>query len=60
MKTDIKILRDPTKLEWLVIDLGDGHILPIHCYKDFARNYDLADVIKDALIETTWYAPDNA
>jgi hypothetical protein len=57
-KANITILRDPVKAEWLIIDLGDGHILPIHPYKDFQRNLWLAEEILNALTATCWYAPD--
>jgi hypothetical protein len=50
----IKILHDPIKLEWLIIDLGDGHILPIHPYKDFQRNLYLAEIIQNALVAENW------
>lgn len=43
---DWKVLRDPIKAEWVVIDMGpDDPSFQVHPFFDFARNADLAEWI---------------
>lgn len=46
-------LRDPVKAEWMVVvdraTRGQEFVLPIHPFKDWKRNKDLAVLIAEAL-----------
>ena len=47
----LNIKRDPVKLEWVVIDMGGDQFIAIHPFNDFQRNFQVAKVCAQALID---------
>jgi len=47
----LNVKRDPVKLEWVVIDMGEARSIAIHPFKDFKRNLQVAEVCARALID---------